>query len=76
MASVDTKKEEVDSEKGALHVVDSRTSKEKDIPIENGNAVYAMHFRDFKESPSDFGVLVYDPGIHEISFISLIIHCL
>ena len=44
-----------------LKIVDSRTGKSYEIPIENG-AVKAMDFRQMKVNGDDFGLMVYDPA--------------
>jgi len=45
----------------SLTVVDNRTGKKYEIPIEHGT-VRAMDFRQIKESPDDFGLMTYDPA--------------
>ena len=44
-----------------LSVVDNRTGKTYDLPIQNGT-VRAMDLRQIKTSPDDFGLMSYDPG--------------
>ncbi len=45
----------------SLTVVDNRTGKKYEIPIEHGT-IRAMDFRQIKESPEDFGLMTYDPA--------------
>jgi len=45
----------------SLTVVDNRTGKKYEIPIEHGT-VRAMDFRQIKASPDDFGLMTYDPA--------------
>jgi len=44
-----------------LTVVDNRTGKTYEIPIENGT-VHATDFRKIKTDSQDFGLMSYDPG--------------
>ncbi|HXF04777.1 MAG TPA: citrate synthase [Blastocatellia bacterium] len=44
-----------------LTVIDNRTGKSYDIPIENGT-IRAIDLRQIKVSPDDFGLMSYDPG--------------
>ncbi len=44
-----------------LTVIDNRTGKSYDIPIEHGT-IRALDLRQIKVSPDDFGVMSYDPG--------------
>ena len=44
-----------------LTVVDNRTGKSYDIPIEHGT-IRAIDLRQIKVSPDDFGLMSYDPG--------------
>ena len=47
--------------KDTLTIIDNRTGKNYEIPIEKG-AVRAFDLRQVKVSPDDFGLLSYDPG--------------
>ncbi|MEM3185902.1 MAG: citrate synthase [Conexivisphaerales archaeon] len=49
------------SEKNTLTVIDNRTGKQYEIPIQNG-AIRAIDLRQIKLSQDDFGLLSYDPG--------------
>jgi citrate synthase len=42
-------------------VIDNRTGKSYELPLEHGN-VRAMDLRQIKASPDDFGVMSYDPA--------------
>jgi citrate synthase len=44
-----------------LTIVDNRTGKKYDLPIEDG-AIRAMDLRQIKASPDDFGLMTYDPA--------------
>lgn len=44
-----------------LKIVDSRTGKSYEFPIDNGT-VKAMDFRQIKANAEDFGLMVYDPA--------------
>jgi citrate synthase len=44
-----------------LTVIDNRTGRSYDIPIEHGT-IRALDLRQIKVSPDDFGVMSYDPG--------------
>ncbi len=44
-----------------LKIVDSRTGKSYEFPIENG-AVKAIDFRQIKANAEDFGLMLYDPA--------------
>jgi citrate synthase len=46
----------------SLSVTDNRTGKHYEIPIEEGNVIRAIHLRDIKASPNDFGLMSYDPA--------------
>jgi citrate synthase len=46
---------------GVLHVTDSRTGREYDLPITAG-AIRALDLRQIKASDDDFGLLSYDPA--------------
>jgi citrate synthase len=48
-------------ESNSLSIVDNRTGRRYEIPIENG-AIRAMDLRQIKTSPDDFGLLSYDPA--------------
>ncbi len=47
--------------KDTLSVVDNRTSKSYEIPIEN-ETIRAMDLRQIKEHSDDFGLMTYDPA--------------
>ncbi|HZM17041.1 MAG TPA: citrate synthase [Candidatus Krumholzibacteria bacterium] len=44
-----------------LTVVDHRTGKQYEIPIQDGT-IRALDLRQIKASPDDFGLMTYDPG--------------
>ena len=48
--------------KNTLTVIDNRTGKSYEIPIEDG-AIRASELRKIKVSEDDFGLLSYDPGL-------------
>ncbi len=45
----------------SLTVIDNRTEKKYEIPIENGT-IKAMDLRRIKTSDDDFGLMSYDPA--------------
>jgi citrate synthase len=45
----------------SLTIVDNRTGKQYEIPIEHG-AIRALDLRQIKTDPDDFGLLAYDPA--------------
>ena len=45
-----------------LTVVDNRTGKQYELPIQNGT-VRAMDLRQIKTAPDDFGLMTYDPAL-------------
>jgi citrate synthase len=45
-----------------LTVVDNRSGKRYEIPIEEGNVIRAVHLREIKVSAGDFGLMSYDPA--------------
>jgi citrate synthase len=47
--------------KATLTIVDNRTGKSYEIPIENGT-IRAMDLRQIKTGPDDFGLMSYDPA--------------
>jgi citrate synthase len=47
--------------KDSLSVVDNRTGKSYELPIERGT-IRGMDLRQIKTSPSDFGLMSYDPA--------------
>ena len=47
-----------------LTVIDNRTGTAYEVPITDG-AIPAHDFRQIKTSDDDFGLMVYDPGLHE-----------
>ncbi|MCL5044738.1 MAG: citrate (Si)-synthase, partial [Deltaproteobacteria bacterium] len=48
--------------KNSLTIIDNRTGKEYEIPIEEGNVIRAVKLRDIKTGPDDFGLMSYDPA--------------
>ncbi|MBF6567650.1 MAG: citrate synthase [Candidatus Binataceae bacterium] len=48
--------------KNTLTVTDNRTGKQYEIPIEEGDVIRASHIKEIKVSPSDFGLMSYDPA--------------
>jgi citrate synthase len=48
--------------KNSLSVVDNRTGKQYEFPIEEGGVVRATHFREIKVAGDDFGLMTYDPA--------------
>jgi len=49
------------SEKNSLTIIDNRTGKSYEIPIQNG-AIKAVELRQIKASEGDSGLMTYDPG--------------
>jgi citrate synthase len=49
--------------KNTLTVIDNRTGKTYEIPIEEGGVIRAAAFRDIKNGPDDFGLMTYDPAL-------------
>ena len=49
------------SEKNSLTIIDNRTGKSYEIPIQNG-AIKAIELRQIKASEDDSGLMTYDPG--------------
>ncbi|KYQ88890.1 citrate synthase [Tieghemostelium lacteum] len=49
--------------KNTFTVIDNRTGKSYEIPI-NNETLKAIDFRAIKESPEDFGTMLYDPGYY------------
>ncbi len=49
------------SQKNSLTIIDNRTGKSFEIPIQNG-AIRAIDLRQIRETDSDFGLVTYDPG--------------
>src|ERR1700758_4355812 len=47
--------------KDTLSIVDNRTGKQYEVPIEHGT-IRAMDLRQIKTSPNDFGLMSYDPA--------------
>ncbi len=45
-----------------LTIVDNRTNKRYEVPIEEGNVIRAALLRDIKTSAGDFGLMSYDPA--------------
>src|SRR5712691_9981166 len=50
-----------------LTVVDNRTGKTYELPIQDG-AVRAMDLRQIKTAPDDFGLMTYDPAFMNTAF--------
>jgi citrate synthase len=48
--------------KNSLSIVDNRTGKQYEFPIEEGGVVRATHFREIKVEKDDFGLMTYDPA--------------
>jgi citrate synthase len=48
--------------KDSLTIVDNRTGKQYEIPVEEGGVIRAARLRDIKTSPDDFGLMSYDPA--------------
>ncbi len=44
-----------------LTIVDNRTGKKYDVPVQNGT-IRAMDLRQIKAGPDDFGLMTYDPA--------------
>src|ERR1019366_3988357 len=44
-----------------ISIVDNRTGKKYDLPIQDG-AIRAMDLRQIKTAPDDFGLMTYDPA--------------
>src|SRR6266704_1238613 len=44
-----------------LTIVDNRTGKKYELPIQDGT-IRAMDLRQIKTSPEDFGLMTYDPA--------------
>ena len=47
-----------------LTITDNRTNKTYTVPVDNGT-IRAMDLRQIKTGPDDFGLMTYDPGVHE-----------
>ena len=47
--------------KEALKIVDQRTNKEYEVPVQDGT-IRAMDLRQIKTGPDDFGMMTYDPA--------------
>ncbi len=45
-----------------LTIIDNRTGKRYEVPIEDGNVIRALKLRDIKLAPDDFGLMSYDPS--------------
>ncbi len=50
------------SKKGTLSVRDSRTGREYELEIMDGDVIRAMDLRQIKVDDGDFGMMAYDPG--------------
>ena len=50
------------SKKGTLSVRDSRTGREYELEIMDGDVIRAMDLRQIKVHDDDFGMMAYDPG--------------
>ncbi|HXZ88451.1 MAG TPA: citrate synthase [Candidatus Binataceae bacterium] len=48
--------------KDTLTIIDNRTGKQYEVPIEEGGVIRASRLRDIKNSPDDFGIMSYDPA--------------
>ena len=48
--------------KNTLTIIDNRTGKQYELPIEDGGVIRAARLRDIKTSPDDFGIMSYDPA--------------
>src|SRR6516164_8373309 len=48
--------------KNSLSIVDNRTGKSYEIPVEEGGVIRAAALRSIKTSPDDFGLMSYDPA--------------
>src|SRR5207244_3508939 len=48
--------------KNSLSVVDNRTGKSYEIPVEEGGVIRAAALRNIKTSTDDFGLMAYDPA--------------
>src|SRR5262249_59699642 len=48
--------------KNTLSVIDNRTGKSYEIPVEDGGVIRATALRAIKTSPDDFGLMSYDPA--------------
>src|SRR6267142_2700102 len=51
----------MDQTRQTLKIVDNRTGRTYEIPIENG-AIRAIDLRQIKTAPEDFGLMTYDPA--------------
>jgi citrate synthase len=45
-----------------LTIIDNRSGKRYEVPIEDGNVIRAVKLRDIKLTPDDFGLMSYDPA--------------
>ena len=50
--------------KDTLTITDNRTGKTYEIPVQDGT-IKAMDLRQIKVAADDFGLMTYDPGLHE-----------
>jgi citrate synthase len=48
--------------KNTLTIIDNRTGKQYELPVEDGGVIRAARLRDIKTSPDDFGLMSYDPA--------------
>src|SRR6201997_5628526 len=48
--------------KNTLTIIDNRTGKQYEIPIEDGGVIRASLLRDIKATSDDFGLMSYDPA--------------
>jgi citrate synthase len=48
--------------KDTLTIIDNRTGKQYEVPVEDGGVIRASHLRDIKTSAEDFGIMSYDPA--------------
>ena len=51
----------MDAPRQSLTIVDNRTGKSYEIPVDNGT-IRAIDLRQIKGSPEDFGLMTYDPA--------------
>ena len=51
-----------------LTITDNRTNKTYTVPVENGT-IRAMDLRQIKTGADDFGLMTYDPALHEYGIV-------
>jgi len=54
--------------KDTLTLVDNRTGKSYEIPVQDGT-IRAADLRQIKASPDDFGLMANEPGVHEYGVV-------